>query len=57
MGKIPLEKVTGVRQDHRVAKRDALAGGAAAGAAHTGCRFFADDEDEFGLEDVLQVAV
>ena len=37
----------GRRQDNRAAERPG-------GALRAGWRFFADDEDEFGLEDLLQ---
>lgn len=37
----------GRRQDNRAAQRPG-------GGRRTGMRFFADDEDEFGLEDLLQ---
>jgi hypothetical protein len=41
---------TGVRQDHRTATHPRAPAGAA------GARFFLDDEDEFGLEPLLQAA-
>lgn len=43
----------GVRQDHRTAPRSI--GGDGVGGALRGWRFFAEDEDEFRLEDMLQV--
>lgn len=41
----------GIRQDHRVASRSDMA----LQPHHKGVRLFADDEDEWGLEEVLQV--
>lgn len=39
----------GKRQDHRAKERPG-------GGQLKGWRFFADDEDEFGLEDILQAS-
>ncbi len=48
-----LQYKRGVRGDNRAADR----GAGVAGAGRRGWRFFEDDEDRFGLEELLQVGL